>query len=75
MSAAYRVRYRGPSGPCPDAIVTFGPDWSEDIAHLGLAIKRSLLAGRAGWTALSVQITAIEYLGPWFDGSNLTPDT
>ena len=67
MSAAYRVKYRGPKG-CrpPDAILTFNAP-EECISKLAQLAKERLVAHRGGyWKLYEVTIEEMVYLGPWF---------
>jgi hypothetical protein len=67
MSAAYRVKYEGPNGDCPDAVVTFHSDRGECVAELASEIKERLVKARGGqWDARKVIIREIAYIGPWF---------
>jgi hypothetical protein len=67
VSAAFRVKYRGPTGDCPDAVVTFRTGDGECAADVAKDIKKRLVDARGGaWKEHEVTVRAIEYLGPWF---------
>lgn len=67
MSAAFRVKYRGPSGDCPDAVVTFESPCGECAGELAKSIKERLVKARGGcWEMRDVTIREIVYIGPWF---------
>ena len=67
MAAAYRVKYRGPHGPCPDAVVIFDGGRGEDLAELAPLAQRILVDARGGvWPEHVVKLEAMQYLGPWF---------
>jgi hypothetical protein len=66
MAAAYLVKYRGPSGKCPDAVVIFDTGDGEDLAKLAAMAKEALVRARGGWKPHQVSIEGMTYLGPWF---------
>lgn len=73
MSAAYRIKYRGPTGDCPDAVVTFEAP-IECAVELAQKIKQSLISPRGGhWEPHDVTVREIIYLGPWFHGEGYWP--
>lgn len=71
MAAAFRVKYRGPTGDCPDAVVIFDGGYGECAAELATQIKQALVKPRGGhWQSHDVMIREIVYIGPWFDGDD-----
>ncbi len=67
MAPAYLVKYNGPRGACPDAVVTLAL-WSDECAGDQAAkIKQAIVSARGGeWNDRDVTIREIRYLGPWF---------
>jgi len=67
MASAYLVKYSGPNGPCPDAVVTVDFNHEDDIVCVA-AIARQTLATSWNrfWKPAEVLISSIAYLGPWF---------
>lgn len=68
MAAAYRVKYRGPTGDCPDCVVVFDSP-GECVAEFAEAIKDTLVKARGGsWQSHDVHLYEVVYVGPWFNG-------
>ena len=74
--AAYRVSYCGPTGPCPDAVITFSTDECGalfDITPLAGKARGILVDARGGaWRHHDIAITGMQYIGPWFHPSSPT---
>lgn len=66
MAAAFKVKYRGPNGDCPDCVVPFDSP-GECVAEFADRIKEVIVNVRGGeWKKHNVTIRSIEYIGPWF---------
>ncbi len=67
MAAAFLVKYRGPNGNCPNAVVVFDVMKGDCIGELASKAKQTLVAARGGaWAKREVTIQQMKYLGPWF---------
>lgn len=70
MAAAFLVKYIGPIGECPDAVVVFDSP-GDCVAEFAKRIQATLVEARGGcWNEHDVRIREIQYLGPWFRGKN-----
>jgi hypothetical protein len=70
MAAAYLVKYRGPTGDCPDCVVIFDSP-GECVAEFAQRIQDTLVKARGGhWQPHDVRLYGVTYLGPWFSGES-----
>ena len=67
MASAYLVKYSGPNGPCPDAVVTVDCDHEDDADVVGIIARKTLAESWSRfWKPAEVHISSIAFLGPWF---------
>lgn len=67
MSAAFLVKYRGPSGDCPNAVVSFNSTSGKCVAGVASRVKELLVRARGGaWQDHEVTLREVTYLGPAF---------